>query len=789
MKNNSHIVMAIALCLTGGTISGQQTIAPQATVQPLVDEATTIMVDALYDLMSQEERIAQLYGMNMNELFTDGHLDTAKCQRLIPYGVGHFCQYASQEKKTPTEVRDMLAQAQQWLVTHTPHAIPALCHEEVLTGIATMGATIYPQQIGIACSFNTELAELKARQTAADLRKIGGQLALSPMVDVCRNPHFNRLEESYGEDSYLSAALGVSFVRGLQGSTLRQGVAACSKHFLGYGGGSETPEKELMSEILLPHEAMIRIAGSKVVMTGYHDFHGVKAVANSELQQQILRRHVGFDGLTVSDYGSISHLQLANQMEKAIAAFNAGNDVEFQSGVNYPYLKEAVAQGCVRQERLEEAVKRVLALKARLGLLEQNPELYAEGHIEFDRPEERLTAYKLATQSVVLLQNKGILPLNTPKRIFLTGPNAHSMYAMLGDYTYQTMAYFWRHQKMDDLHPRIVNLFDGLQKRLPNGYSLEYARGCDWTETIELQIEEGGDERTLQYQQWQYGRMIDGGEEIDRAKAVQMAAKSDVVIAAMGENTMLCGENRDRSHLRLPGSQEAFVEELIGTGKPVVLVIFGGRAQIVSKIADRCAAIIQAWYPGEEGGNAVADILLGNVSPSGKLSVSYPAVEMDENICYNYSEKQDSRIVWPFGYGLSYTTFVYSDLHVSETAPTKDGVIEVSFTVKNTGSCIADEVAQLYLSPTDPRVQSIRPIQLQGFTRITLQPGESRRVTLLMSSQQFGYYGDGHWNISTGKYIVKIGSSSQDIRLYGEVKLIGEKHEMPLRTIYFSEQR
>lgn len=788
MRNVYIGLILVSSCMVGCTTGHQGGVSPQDNAAALADARATAVADSLYEIMSQEERAAQLHGMNMNELFTDGKLDTVKCRKLIPNGVGHFSQFASQEDMTADEVRDMVAEVQQWIVNYTPHSIPALCHEEVLTGIAAKGATVYPQQAGQACSFNTELAELKTRQTAVNLRKIGGMLALSPMVDVCRKPGFNRLEESYGEDGYLSAALGCAFVRGLQGEDLIDGVAACSKHFLGYGGGSDADTKELYEDILMPHEAMIRTAGSKVVMTGYHQVHGTHAVASDELQNEILRKYLGFDGLTVSDYGSIGHLEALypDAIDRAVVSFNAGNDVEFQSGVHYPLLPQAVDSGLVEISRFEAAVKRVLMLKARLGLLDGNGPLYAEGHIEFDTPEERQTAYDIASQSIVLLQNDGTLPLDGKKKIFLTGPNANSMYAMLGDYTYNAMSYFWRHKEMDDLHPRIVNLKDGLASRISQEAMLSYERGCDWTDTVELKIETGGDERAQAYQQWQLNRMIDSREPIDRQKALRMAAESDVIIAAMGENTMLCGENRDRTHLRLPGSQEQYVEELIATGKPVVLVLFGGRQMVINRIASNCAAILQAWYPGEEGGNAVADILLGNISPSGKLAMSYPKEEINENICYNYSAEKDKRVAWPFGHGLSYTTFEYSDLEVDKRAKTSDGMIRVSFNIVNTGNCTATEVVQLYLSPSEPDKQHIKPIQLQGFQRVPLNPGENKNVTITLSSDQFGYFEDGHWNIDVGKYLVKIGASSQNIRLQKEVELTGSKVEKPLRNVYFS---
>lgn len=747
-------------------------------------------IDELYGKMSQEERIAQLRSMYMDDLFDEqGKLDEAKCHELIPNGIGHFSQFCMQQPRDPKELRDRTAAVQDWLMKNTPNGIPALLHEEVLSGVNTLGSTIYPQQIGQACSFNPELAELKTLQTSTAMRKMGGVLALSPMVDVCRIPSFNRLEESYGEDGYLSAAMGVAFVKGLQQGDLKKGVGACSKHYLGYGGGGDAEEKEMMEEILLPHEAMIRLAGSKVVMPGYHAVHGTKCVANSEILQDILRDYVGFDGMVVSDYTAIDQLpDLDDVVKKAAAAINGGNDVDFPHGANYQHLQKAIDQGLVKPEVLERAVKNVLRQKFRAGLFDKDAYLYSKEDIKLDTPEERQTAYDIATQSIVLLENNGILPLKDAKNILVTGPNANTIWAMCGDYTYPAMSYFWK--KMEDVagrdNPHIIKLLEGMNGRKPEGVNILYSRGCDWTEEIETKYSELGDERAWEYEILH--RKVDSGEKADKAEALNLAKQADVIVAAVGENVMLCGENRDRQGLRLPGKQEQFVEELIKTGKPVVLVMFGGRAQVISGLAEKCAAVIQAWYPGEEGGNAVADILYGKISPSAKLSVSYPNTEIDEPICYNRSAEKDPRIQWPFGYGLSYTTFEYSNLKVNGEASTTDESISLTFDVKNTGKMAADEIAQIYLSPTSGD-QNIRPIQLQGFARVTLQPGETKTVKVKLWTEQFGYYsnqGQRQWNIQPGTFVVKIGASSTDIKLQENITLKGEPVVKPIRDHYLS---
>ena len=776
-------------------------------------------INELYERMSQEERIAQLRSMYMDDLFDkQGRLDTNQCRKLIPYGIGHFSQYASQKQMDPNVLRDRVAAVQEWLMTKTPNGIPALFHEEVLSGINTRGATIYPQQIGQACSFNVELAEVKTFQTSTAMRKMGGVLSLSPMVDVCRNPSFNRLEESYGEDAYLSAAMGVAFVRGLQQGDLGQGVGACSKHYLGYGGGGDASEKELMEDILMPHEAMIRLAGSLAVMPGYHVMGSEKlkakgektagapvtCVADSVILNDILRGYLGFDGMVVSDYTAIDQLPSKNKdakaasIERAAAAINGGCDVDFPFGANFKYLQEAIDQGLVKPEVLERAVKNVLRYKYRAGLFDEKPYLYAKGDIKLDTPEERQTAYDIATQSIVLLQNdSSLLPLKGDSlRILLTGPNANTMWAMCGDYSFPSMTYFWKKVETDLDHPHVITLLEGMRDRLPAGDSLMYSRGCDWTEEIETKFSHVGDKRS-----WEYPllhRKVDSGEVADRDSALALADSADVIIAAVGENVMLCGENRDRQGLRLPGEQEQYVEELLATGKPVVLVMFGGRAQVISGLAERCAAVIQAWYPGEEGGHAVADILFGNVSPSAKLAVSYPGEEIYTPICYSYpqssnSKSSNSKIQWPFGHGLSYTTFEYKHMAIEDGVRTSEPFVNLSFEVKNTGKVSADEIAQIYLSPApdSPLASHLSPLKLQGFARVSLEPRQSKTVRVKLYTEQLGYYSregkERCWNVLPGKYIVKIGASSADIRLEDQLTLIGDSIHKPMREQYFSD--
>jgi beta-glucosidase len=639
-------------------------------VSSFENDYTIKLVDSIYSRMTLEERIAQLHGIRSNKLIgNNGKLSIDSCKKYIPNGVGHISQFACALNLGNEELRDFVKELQAYLINQTPTGIPAIFHEEAISGFAAKGATVYPQQIGVSCTWNPELASVKTKQTAVAMRDVGATLALSPMADVVRTPHFNRIEESYGEDAYLSSVMTSAFVEGLQGNNLNESVAACTKHFLGYGGGLNNTDKEIIEEILMPHEVAIRKSGSKVVMTGYHSFNGIRTVANDSLLNGILRNYLDFDGVVVSDYSAVSYQWLngssENLKKRAMEAINAGNDIELSDGISYPYLGELLEEGCVSEERFEQAVKRALTLKARLGLLDVNPKLYNESNINLDKDEYRKTAYELACQSIVLLKNDGILPIDSDlRKIALVGPNANTFWCMLGDYSYQSMYAFWWGGKINGKEPYINTLFGALKNKLSDNILLNYERGCDWSHQNEATIEKGGngDPRTLRLKMM----LMDGINPTDWDKAIDVAENSDVIIAAMGENPTLCGEGRERKGIRLPGEQEKFVKELISTGKPVVLIMFGGRPQVISNISDGCSAILQAWYPGEEGSNAVADILLGRVNPSGKLSVSYPATEEKGNYCYNNGLYNKERIEYPFGYGLSYTSFSYENLNIND---------------------------------------------------------------------------------------------------------------------------
>lgn len=753
---------------------------------PFETEASKSFVDSLYDRMSVQERAAQLYSIQPQDIMVDGQVSLELCRRKIPYGIGHICQFSSNLDVTPSRLLEIAQQIQDYLINETPSGIPAVLHEECISGFTAKGATIYPQQIGMACTWNPDLARVKTFQTSKAMRSVGVTMALSPMTDIIRNASWCRGEESYGEDAYLSASMASAFVEGLQCDNLRTGVAACTKHFLGYGGGSELSWERICSEVLFPHEVCIRQSGSKAVMTCYDQFRGEQAVTSDTLINVLLRNGLGFDGVVVSDYLSIGYMGNDPESLKKTAelALNTGNDLEFCNGDNYQYLPELLEAGRIDAEAFEKCVKRALTLKYNVGLFDDNHGFTDNPLNDLDPKEWRETSYLLATQSVVMLKNNGVLPLDGTKgKIALVGPNANAFCAMLGDYTFPSMNYFWRNNEMDPETPHIVTLREGLSGKI-KGAALEYARGCDWSVPGELSLNFGGDPRIRKLT----SGLVPQDEETDWDKAVAMAAESDVIIAAMGENPALCGEGRERKGICLPGRQQEFVKELIATGKPVVLVIFGGRPQCVKEIADGCAAILQAWYPGEEGGNAVADILLGNVSPSGKLAITYPDHEQKGQFCYN-DEDTDGYVAWPFGYGLSYTTFKYE-------LKTIDPRGKVTCTVQNTGNMAGDEVIQIYL---DSYIGGNTAIKLKkrllGFARVSLQPGEKKSIKFQLYDEQLaecvlpsGAPGeDSYWEVKPGSYLLSMGNSSDAPSMIFVMEANAKRIPFGGRTRYLSK--
>ncbi|GAA4953217.1 glycoside hydrolase family 3 N-terminal domain-containing protein [Algibacter agarivorans] len=759
---------------------------------PFSTPETEILVEPLLSQMTMDEKIAQITGTRIRELMLDGKISLEKCREVIPNGIGHFCQFSTGQALPPEDLRDLVREVQHFLMTETRMKIPAIFHEEAITGFATLSATTFPQQIGMGCSWNPELVKNNTQSTRQNMRAAGATFALSPMLDLSRTAHWNRHQESYGEDAYLTSRLGVAFVNGLQGDDLKTGVAATVKHFAGYGT-KNNDTKTLYEEYLMPHEACIKIAGAKSVMPSYGVYKSLPISVNPTMLDRMLRRELEFDGLVVSDYGAIpmvhkKYKQSPDMMTAGAMAINAGVDIELSSPTTFPFLAEAIDKGLVTEEIINIAVRRSLTMKARLGLLDKDPVIGTDGDLDFDPPAFRKLAYEAACQSIVLLKNNGILPLKKEiKKIALVGPNAATVQGLLGDYTYQAMRAFWKGEQFDPLNPKLISLKEGLENSLGTSVELKHERGCDWSASLEAVIDKDG------FGDSRLGKLklltVQGLPQPDLQNAIKISNESDIIIAAVGENISLNGEGRSRKGIGLPGEQEEFVEKLLATGKPVILIIFGGRQQVIDKLEGRCAAIINAWFPGEEGGNAIADILTGKVNPSAKLCVTYPNTQDRVEVNYQNGYSLSNMPLYPFGFGLSYTNYEYSDFKISSKTKTNSDRFTVSMTVKNTGEIDGQEIVQLYVSPTENN-STMKAIQLKGFQRVALKSGEKKKVVFKISPQQLVQYKNNQWIVENGTYEFKVGASSTDIRLKGQIEMQGENLILEKgRQIFFSESQ
>lgn len=658
---------------------------------------------------------------------------------------------------------------QRYAIEHSRLGIPVILAEEAPHGHMAIGTTVFPTSIGLASTWDVSAVEQMGRTIATELRAQGSHIGYGPVIDIAREPRWSRVEETYGEDVFLTSEMAAAMVRGT--SPLHngwdRGVISTLKHFVAYGipeGGhngnpSQIGERELRENFLPAFESAIQ-AGALSVMTSYNAIDGVPSTANEKLLRGILRDEWGFNGFVVSDLESItglceSHHIAADKREAAELALRAGVDVDL--GANcYPLLKESIADGRIDREQLDEAVAAVLRIKFQLGLFDHPYIDESLADTQVRTPEHVALARRLADESVILLENRGILPLKAGMRIALVGPNADNTYNQLGDYTAP--------QDPD----QIITMREGLEERFPG--CVEYVRGCAVRDTSTDEI----------------------------ARAVALARRADVVVAVVGGSSardfrtkyidtgaavtdsqsvsdMEAGEGFDRSTLDLLGLQNQLLQALKSTGKPLVVVYIEGRPLDKRWAQENADALLTLWYPGQEGGRALADVLSGDFNPAGRLPISVPQSVGQLPVYYNrhfplghdYVECPAAPL-YEFGYGLSYTTFEYSDLVIEKRG---ESGAEVSFTVTNTGDRAGDEVPQLYV--TDPVASTVRPTkQLRAFTRVSIPAGESKKVRFILDEKAFAL-----WNIQMqrviepGEFLLSVGASSEDIRLQGKLTL------------------
>jgi beta-xylosidase len=662
--------------------------------------------------------------------------------------------------------------------------IPAVAHEECLTGFAAWTATIFPTPLAWGASFDPALVREMARAFGTTMHAVGIHQGLAPVLDVTRDPRWGRTEETIGEDPYLVATIGTGYVRGLQAA----GVQATLKHFAGYSASRAARNmapvsmgpREFADVILPPFEMAISLGGARSVMPSYTDIDGVPVSADPRLLALLLRDTLGFDGLVVSDYYAVSFIELqhaiaASPADAAVLTLTAGIDVELPSVRCYGEpLRTAAIAGDVDAAVIDRAAARVLRQKAELGMLDPGwsvipvnsgiPDGSAgqdgqdgQETTDLDPPAQRALARRLAEESVVLLANDGgVLPVATTAKVAVIGPLADDPLAFFGCYTMP------RHlgTRTDGPGVRVSTVLAALREELPD---VVHARGCD----------------------------VRGEDKSGFAAAVATARSAEMIVAVVGDEAGLfgrgtSGEGCDVAELRLPGVQEELLAALAGTGKPVVAVLVTGRPYAIGDVAGRLAAVVQAFFPGEEGGHAIAGVLTGLVVPSGRLPVEMPGSAGSQPSTYLRSRNAgphggssvDPAPLFAFGHGLSYTTFEYSDLVLSAAEIPTDGTVEISCTVRNTGTRAGTEVAQLYLS--DPVAQVVRPVRwLAGFARVPLEPGQASRVAFLLHADRTSFTGLAGSRITEpGEIGVGIGGASDRLPLAGSFTLTG-----PVRAV------
>ncbi|RJK96149.1 glycosyl hydrolase [Vallicoccus soli] len=733
--------------------------------------------------MTLEEKLAQLWGVWVGigegeEVAPNQHEFSEPLppwDELTRHGLGQLTRVFGTAPVEPLTAARTLAQTQRDLVERTRLGIPAVSHEECLTGLTAWQATVFPTALAWGAAFDPATVERMAAAIGAQMRDLGVHQGLSPVLDVVRDYRWGRCEETVAEDPHLVAAVGSAYVRGLESA----GIVATLKHFAGYAasraGRNHAPvsmgPREYADVVLPPFEAALREGGARSVMASYADVDGVPPHADPRLLTGLLREQWGFAGTVVADYFGVSFLESMHGVagstgEAAALALAAGVDVELPTvrGYGAP-LAERVRSGEVPEHLVDRAVARVLRQKVELGLLDEGwspeaPAVVRDAPVDLDPPQVRAIARTLAERSVVLLEDRaGVLPLDAPGRVAVVGPCADDVYSLLGCYAFPNHVGV-QHPDVP-LGVDVPTLLEAVRAELP-GARVEHAAGCG----------HAGDDRS------------------GIAAAVEAAQGSDVVLAVLGDRAGLfgrgtSGEGCDADDLALPGVQGELLDALLATGRPVVLVLLTGRPYALGAYADRLAAVVQAFFPGEEGAPAVAGVLSGRVNPSGRLPVQVPRTPGGQPGTYLHPvyggrtdvSASDPTPLFPFGHGLSYTSFAYEDLEVDRTAST-DGAFQVACTVRNTGGRRGAEVVQLYLS--DPVASVARPLrELVGFARVELDPGEAVRVELEVHADRTSFTGpDLRRRVEPGALRVLVGASSEDVRLEGTVELVG-----PLRHV------
>jgi len=764
------LVPIVLVILFGATLLAQERLPYQDPKLPVEQRVTDLL-----KRMTLEEKIAQLEGSWQNSdnvkdptaLFVDekGNFLPAQASRLLKNGLGEMSRPS--EKRGPREMADFTNTLQKWMKENTRLCIPILFHEECLHGHAAPRGTSFPQAIALASTWDPVLVRDVFAATAAEVRARGAQQCLAPVLDLARDPRWGRTEETYGEDPYLVSRIGVAAIQGFQGVGPfidKTHVVATAKHFAVHGqpeGGTNVApgnysERVIREYFLKPFKAAVEEGGVQSVMPSYNEIDGVPSHGNKHLLDDVLRREWGFPGVVVSDYFAIADLNVlhhivSNNDEAAKLALESGVDVELPFGNAYHSLIKQVREGKVSQGDVDRAVGRILRLKFLTGLFDDasvDPD-YAEKIT--NNAEHQQLALKAAHEAIILLKNQNnLLPLDRTKykRIAVIGPNAAELH--LGGYS--------------DNPGRGVSILQGIRNKVGSTAEVLYSEGCKITETAP---------------DWNADKVVLGDPALNAkriAAAVQVSKKADIVMLVLGENEQTSREawapthEGDRDNLDLLGNQDDLVKAILATGKPTAVFLIHGRPNSVNYIAANVPAVLDGWYLGQETGTAVADVLFGDYNPGGKLPITVPRTvgQLPDYYYQKPSAKREylgtsTQPLFPFGYGLSYSTFKYSNLRLAPDTIGPQGQTKISVDVTNTGKSRGDEVAQLYIRD---EVSSVtRPVkELRGFQRITLDPGQSHTVEFMLGPEQLSFLDhDMHRVVEPGTFKIMVGGSSVDV--------------------------
>ncbi|MBN2612991.1 MAG: glycoside hydrolase family 3 C-terminal domain-containing protein [Bacteroidales bacterium] len=724
----------------------------------------------LLSRMTIEEKVAQLMGLwngGVEDFKEEIFSDPARMKEIFGNGC-HSIHPAPFGIKETVTLRNRI---QKYLVEETRLGIPTLFVDEGQHGMMRPEATVFPQAIGLACSWNPQLFEEVYGVVANEMRSRGTHHALTPVIDVCREPRWGRVEETYGEDPYLNGVLSCAAVKGLQGTangTVKDNhVAATLKHLIGHGqsegGQNQGPANYSMRDLREFHMPPFKMCIDKVkpvsVMPSYNEVDGVPSHANKWLIKDLLRKEWGFKGLVVSDYYAVDQLFLKHFVagdgkDAARIAFNTGIQYELPQANHYKHLPALLKEGKIKEKDIDAFVEQILKLKFELGLFE-NPYVDVDNAIKVSKKKEhRAVALKATHQSIVLLKNDNLLPLKKDKykKLAVIGPCAKDVY--FGGYAGEP------YEK--------VSLLEGIKNKVGKGTEVLFAQGCKLTTNT-----------TNSYFNWKYDEIVFASRKENLKlieKAVEVAKQAELIILAIGENEHLCREAWAKTHigdnltLDLFGEQNELVEAILALKKPVVVYLMNGRPLSINNLADKVPAILEGWYMGQETGTAAADIIFGDVNPSGKLTITFPKSAGQLPMYYNHKPSAqfhdylslDIKPLFYFGYGLSYTQFKFGKPKLEKAAIKRTGSTSVTVEVANTGKNAGDEIVQLYIRD---KVSSVtRPVkELKGFQRISLKPGEKKNVTLKIRPEHLAFYDiNMKYVVEPGDFDIMIGNSSRD---------------------------